>query len=277
MKVCEERPFGFGLCVIGLLLSLSFMAVPVVAAEDGAFSNKFIFRLAYYSVSDADTDISVLNENGIGTGVNFSGDLGGESTATIPRIDMYYRFNEKHRIDFAMYTIKRHGNELLQIDIDWEDQSYSIGERIVTDIRFDLLKLGYGYTVYHSPKVEINVTAGLNITGYDFDYRLANGSKAGTSDASAPLPMFGLRVSYALTPKWSIHYLSETFFVDFENELTGAFLNYELDLRYRAGENILFGVGTARLSIDLKSDAEDWRGRIADSHRGILFYVGYQI
>ncbi|MCP3669132.1 MAG: hypothetical protein GY814_01580 [Gammaproteobacteria bacterium] len=64
---------------------------------------------------------------------------------------------------------------------------------------------------------------------------------------------------------------------EYADELQGAFLNYELDLRYRAGKNILLGVGTARLSFDLKSDADDWRGRIADSHRGILLYVGYQI
>ena len=247
------------------------------AQENYAFPEKFTLRLASYSVEDADTDIAVRDENGIGTSVSFAKDLGGDTSTTIPRIDAFYRFNERHRVDMTNFKIERDGRRVLRIDIDWDDQNYTIGETVVTDISYELFKIGYGYSFYHSRDVELSLTAGLNITSYEFEYELADGSEADSSDVSAPLPMFGLRMSYAITPRWSIHYLAETFFIEIGDELEGAFLNYELDLQFKAHKNFMLGLGFTRLSIDLEADDVEWRGSINDSHRGYLFYLGYQI
>lgn len=266
------------LSLAGILLLANLATTsPAVAEEKYAFSEKFMFRLSSYSVENADTDIAVQNEQGIGTNVSFAKDLGGESSVTIPRIDAFYRFNESHRIDFASFKIERDGRRQLRIDIDWDDQSYSIGETVVSDISYELLKIGYGYSFYHSHNVELGFTAGFNITSYEFNYQLDDGSQADSSDVTAPLPMFGLRMAYAITPKWSIHYLSETFFIEIGDELEGVFQNFELDLQYKAHKNFMLGMGVTRLSIDLEANDEEWRGRIADSHQGILLYLGYQL
>jgi len=39
-------------------------------------------------------------------------------SVTIPRIDAYYRFNERHRIDFSSFRTKRDGLKTIEIDID---------------------------------------------------------------------------------------------------------------------------------------------------------------
>lgn len=260
-----------------LLVSLFLLPAAAIAAEEDGFANKFQLRLSSFQVDKSDTDISVVNEAGIGTLVNFADDLGGDESSTIPRLDMHYRFNDRHRIDFANYKIERDGRKLLQIDIDLDEQSYSIGETVLTDITYELLKIGYAYSFYHSRAVELSFTAGLNITSYDFEYELADGSESGSSDVSAPLPMFGLRMSYAITPKFSVHYLTETFFIEVGDEAKGSFFNYELDLRYQAGKNFLLGLGVARLGIDLEANSDEWRGSITDTHRGYLFYVGFQL
>jgi len=260
-----------------LLLTGLFGGEFVVAADNVAFPEKFMFRLVSYSVEDADTDIAIFSESKVGAGVSFAKDLGGDTSVTVPRFDAYYRFNPRHRVDVTSFGIDRAGRELLKIDIEFEDQSYSAGQTVISDISYELFKIGYGYSFYHSPDVELGITAGLSFTSYDFNYALADGSDSGSSDVSSPLPMFGLRMAYAITPRWSIHYLSEAFFINLGDELEGALLDYEIGLQYRTGENFMLGAGVTRISIDLESDDEDWRGRIDDSHRGFLFYLGYQL
>jgi hypothetical protein len=272
-------------CVSRLVLSLAaivqmsgLLAGNTVAAEttkNVAFPEKFMIRLSSYSVNSAETDVAVLSSAGIGTGISFSDDLGGENSITIPRIDAYYRFNERHRINFSSFRIERSGRKTLDIDINLGDQSFITSETVVSEIKYTLVSIGYAYSFYHSPKVELSLSAGLSATSYDLDYSLASGASAASAGVSVPLPMFGLRMAYAINSKWSVRYVSETFFFANDDALKGALLNYELDIEYKLGNNFVLGAGIARFTADLTVDDNNWDGRLSDSHRGILLYGSY--
>ncbi|MDJ0779979.1 MAG: hypothetical protein QNJ85_19075 [Gammaproteobacteria bacterium] len=262
--------------LLSLILLLSSLPVsPVAMAADKlAFPERFTFRVASYSVRGADTDLTVLSSQFTGSGFNFASDLGGEEDVDIPRIDGFYRLNERHRIEFGALQIERDGRGRLQIDIDIGDESYSVGDEVVSKIEYDLLKLGYAYSFYHSPEVELSVSLGIDITTYSFEYELSDGTSADESEASGPLPMFGMRLAYRINPRWSLHYLTEVLFVETE-DTDGSVQNYEIDLRYRFDRAIVLGAGLTRFSIDVDSEDDEWRGRIADTHQGFLLFGAY--
>ena len=270
------------LCAGLIFLLLSGLSPLVLAEEEErkfAFPEKFSFRLAGYSVERADTTVSVARNDtiGLGAGISFSQDLGGDDTAEIPRVDMYYRFNERHRIEFSHFSIDRAGRRILSLEIDVEDLNFSVGETVISEINYDVTRLGYGYSFYHSESVELAISAGLNFTGYEFDITNSDGSSRNQSDVSAPLPMFGLRLGYAINERWSIHYLSETFFIEIEDEIRGSLLNYELNVQYRFPKHVIVGLGMTRVGAELEANDSDWRGRISDTHRGYLLFVSYYI
>lgn len=269
------------LALLGLALPAVFASDCAEAAEpesDLAFPQKFMVRLASYSVQNADTVIAVANSNsGVGAAYSFSKDLGGENNLTIPRLDAYYRFNERHRIDFSAFSIDRDGRKVLELDVDLEDQTYTIGDTLASDIKYDLFKVAYGYSFYRSDRVELGFTAGLHITSYEFDFELSDGTQGRSADVTAPLPMFGLLVSYAINPNWSLHYKSESFVIEFEDVLKGSIINNEIDIQYHFNDNFVLGAGITRFSTDLTADDTDWKGRIADSHRGLLVYGSYYL
>ena len=66
-----------------------------------------MIRLGNYYVTRANTDFTVLNSGGAGTSISFSKDLGGETTDSVPRLDGYYRFNDRHRLEFGNFTFDR--------------------------------------------------------------------------------------------------------------------------------------------------------------------------
>lgn len=258
-----------------LVVLLALSPVTASAAEAVAFPETFMLRISSYNVSSADTDISVFGPSGVGTNVNFDRDLGGENSVVIPRIDAYYRFDQHHRIDISSFRTERDGLKTINSDIDLGDQSFVDGDTLETQIKFSLFRLGYGYSFYHSSSTELTLTAGLNVSDYEFDFGLSGGASNNSAGASAPLPTFGLRLAYKISPKWSVRYVSETFFIEIDDTLKGTLLNYELDLEYRLTDSFILGAGISRISTDLDIDDSDWQGRLTDSNRGFLLFGAY--
>lgn len=241
--------------------------------EAVAFSDTWMIRLGTYIVDGSDTKFSVVSDVGLGTVIDYNRDLNGDSRATIPRIDAYYRFNPRHRIDFTSFSIDREGSRTLAIDppivINGEDYA---GGTINSEIKYTLYKLGYAYSFYHSSKVELSISAGLNFTDYELKFSNETGSKAETAGVTAPLPMFGLRMGYAITPKWSVNYVAESFFIDFDNTIKGALINYELNTEYRLFKHFSVGAGLARIGSALEVNDPDWTGSVSDSYRGYTLF-----
>ena len=88
--------------------------------------------------------------------------------------------------------------------------------------------------------------------------------------------MFGLRVAYAINPRWSLHYLSEAFYIELGDEFKGSFQNNELTVQYRFPKHFIVGAGITRFSTDLDADDDDWEGKLADNHRGFLVFGSYR-
>ena len=260
------------------VLATGFSSSGAAQGENLAFDDKFTLRVASYSVQNADTDILVADsDTGIGVAYSFRDDFGGDESVTVPRIDVSYRFNDAHRLDFATFDIDRSGREVLLLEVDLDDQTYAIGDTLVTDLDYQVFRVSYGYSFYRSDRVELAISAGLHLTNYDFSYQLADGSKDDSVDATGPLPMFGMRVSYALTPRWGVHFLSEAFYFEIDDAYKGSFTISELDIEYRFNNYFTLGAGISRFSTDLDADDSDWKGSITDTHRGLLIYGSFHL
>jgi hypothetical protein len=262
--------------LVATITLYSLMPGNVTAAEDEtavAFPDKYMLRLGAYVVDGADTQFTVTGGGALGTVIDYSRDLGGESRDTIPRIDAYYRFNPRHRINFTSFSIERAGERTIAIDppIIIGDTEYS-GGTLKSDIKYTLYKLGYAYSFYHSSKVELSVTAGLNFTDYELKFSDSDGSNVETAGVTAPLPMFGLRMGYAITPKWSVNYVAESFFIELEDKVRGALINYELNTEYKLFKNFAIGAGLARIGSSLEVNDDDWKGSVSDSYRGYTVF-----
>lgn len=262
--------------VVAGILATGMMTGSAVAAEDEAavyaFPDKYMLRFGSYIVDGSDTQFALTGNLGLGTVIDYQKDLGGESSNTIPRIDAYYRFNPRHRINFTAFSIDRTGIRTLAIDVVINDESFSANETLNSDIKYTLYKLGYGYSFYHSPKVELSITAGLNITTYDLKFESSAGNKIESAGFTAPLPMFGLQMGYAITPKWSVNYLTESFFIEYEDKIRGTLLNYELTTEYKLFKHFAIGAGLARMGTSVEVDDDDYRGKVSDSYRGYTVF-----
>lgn len=275
MRITKNICKPLAITAAGLLIGVGLLTGNTANAQEVksvAFPDKFMIRLSSYHVSRADTDFVILSSMGTGAGVSFEKSLGGDTTDSVVRIDGYYRFNDRHRLEFGSFTVDRDGITNLAVELIIGDETFMANETITSNIKYTITKVGYAYSFYHSPQVELSLVAGLNITDYDVSYRNDDSSKSGASGVTAPLPLFGLNMSYAFSPKWSVHFLSEAFYIDIEDSLKGTLLNSEFTIEYKAFKNFAIGAGTTRVSTDLDVNDDDWQGSFNDSHRGYLLY-----
>ena len=263
------------------LLMYGFFSMPMLqAAEntesspDESYPDKFEILFGSYFVADTSTEVSVNGTVGnIGTTIDMQRDLGADDRLSVPRIDGYYRFNDKHRIEFSWFNIERKGTKTISIDIDVGDENFLASEVIDSKVDTAFLKLAYGYSFYKSPKVELSFIAGLNLLYYSVVLDNKTTGKVERADVTAPLPVFGLSMDYTISPRWLVHYKVETFYIELGSEIRGSLLSAELGVEYRLFKNMGLGLAINRFALDAKVNTSSYSGGVTDLYRGSNLYV----
>jgi hypothetical protein len=209
----------------------------------------------------------------IGTSIDWERDLGGETSMTVPRIDGYYRFAPKHRVDFSWYKVDRNGTVYSQRSIDFGNISFPAGSAIESTLNTATTKVAYTYSFYRAPEIETAVSVGLHVTGVETSLTAAGLGLAGSNSITAPLPVIGFRLDYAFTPKWWMRTKYELFFLDSVDKYKGSLSDFTLAVEHRTFQHVGFGFGLDRNSIDVEVTDTSKQGAFSSVLSGFMLYV----
>ena len=271
-RMCFRKTFS---ALFGLLLILSTSTFAQETLPD-----KFKINIGAFFVTDINTTVSLAKTAGIvgaGARIDFEDQLGLKDSDTVPRIDGYYRFGKKSRVDFSYWKIDRETTHVIQeeISIGDIDPPIQIDETVFTRFDTETLKGSYGFSFYNVPKAELGLSAGLHITNVDLEVTdLTGGAGSEQADAPVPLPVLGFYLRYNISPRWRFLAHSEWFFLkydDYEGSLTDVRFNVEHQTFKHAG----FGFGFNRIAFDLEADNkdDDLRGTVKNVNDGLQAYV----
>jgi hypothetical protein len=263
MRYLEKSVYVVVIIITALAINTSAWA------EEESLPDRFMLRMGGYHAQNADT-IARLSANNlpVGTYIDFHDTLGGDTATTVFRMDGLYRFNDKHSLNFSWYALRFTGSRVLSEDINWGDQTFPINAQVSSEIKFDVYKLSYQYSVYHNDKVELGASFGLHIM-HAFAGITASGIGQSEGDAvTAPLPVFGLFADYKFTPRFSIYYNYQWFFINYQDQFKGGLQDFLFGLEYRVFRNVALGVAYNRfgLNVEAKGNAKtlnlntNWNG-----------------
>jgi len=226
-------------------------------AEEDQLPDRFMLRLSGYQIRDADTIVRLEANNQTGGAfIDFNETLGGESSATVFRLDGLYRFNERHGIGFGWYALKFTGSKVLDKEIDWAGRIYPANTKVDSEIKFGIYKVDYQYSMFHNDKAELGASFGFNIMKISTSVVAQGINQSGSKSVSAPLPVWGLFADYKFTPWFSAFYSYQFFFVNFQDKNKGAIQDFLLGLEYRLFRNIALGAAYNRFGMQLESKGE---------------------
>jgi hypothetical protein len=233
----------------------AFMLVGAVraGAEDDLLPDTFMLRLGGFHTQNADTIMRLdANNLPVGTYIDFHDTLGGDNQTTVFRTDGLYRFNDKHGLGFSWYALRFSGSTVLGQNIEWGGNFVPQGQTVDSELKFDVYKINYQYSVYHNDKVELGASAGLHVMHVSASINSANLMGSQSEAVTAPLPEFGLFADYKFTPRFSVFYNYQWFFINYEDKVRGGLQDFLFGLEYRAFRNVALGVAYNRFALNAK-------------------------
>jgi hypothetical protein len=262
----KGNPILTSVLAICLVASTSLAAEPD-SARGGIALGVFI--------TDRDTEARLNSETlGLGTLIDLEDDLGLDSSGTVARLDGYYRFQPRHRIDFAVFDLSRDASATIDEVIQFGDEIFDINSTISAEFDLTIYKVAYTYSLLMRDDGYLGVTAGLYTLDTRISLRESNTGQFEAEDLTAPLPVFGLRGDYDLTPRLMLRSSAELFEVEFD-DVDGSLVDFYIGLDYHFRDNFALGLGYNRVSIDVDADGSEFNGSLDWTYDGVLLNVMY--
>lgn len=223
--------------------------------------------------------------SGVGMSVDVEEALDLDSSTLAFRADALWRFtqNRRHRLDFTWFSIHRDGDKVIGQDITIEDPDgnpvvIEAGTQVEGRFDLDIYELAYSYSFFQDERVDLAAGLGLYIMPMEFGLSAAGlVDRSGSQDFTAPLPVVGLRMDFALTPQWFIRSGTQVFYAEYES-FKGTVLNFHAAVEYNPWMHVGFGLGFDTLNIHMEADDKDvpsidLRGEVDLNYTGVQLYA----
>jgi hypothetical protein len=229
-------------------------------------------------VSSASSNVR-LSANGLGIGIDLEEALGLDATQTVLRLGGTWRFsdNRRHRADLSWFALRRDGSTQLAQDIIIDGVTYPTGTQVNTGFDLDVYKATYSYSFLQDDRMDIGAGIGLYIMPLRFEFSASGLINGQVSEAvTAPLPVFGLRADFALTPKWLLKSTIDLFYLEYE-QFKGGVYSTSVAVEYKAFKRVGFGLGIENFNLAVEAEGQDYpevdfMGKIEVSYFGAQLY-----
>lgn len=254
-----------------ILAVLATVVTPLAAAQG---DEKFSLSLgAFITDSDSVTRLDVSGETR-GTPVDLETDLGLDASDSVFRVDGYYRFNDRHRIDFSAFDLSRSATTQIEREIDWQDAIFPISASVNSNFDLNIYKLAYTYSIILREKGYVGLTAGLYIADIGMRLSAANIANREGGDVTAPLPVVGVRGEYQLSEKWSFRASGEFFYLEYQ-DFDGSLTDLYAGVDYQLFEHVAIGLGLNSVRMNVGVESNDLNGDLDWQYDGVLLFFKF--
>ena len=268
--------------ITAIITLCSMFAITSHTHAEEPLPDKFSLSIGGYALARYDSNVSLTDPNlGLGASISPQDTLGVNVENTVLRLDGYYRFKPEHALTYSWYSINTNGNKTLQEEFDWVDEdgnsiTIPLGAQVVSNLDYDIFKVGYLWSFHHTDKVEIGVGAGLHITrlavGLNASVTNPPGSAIEQVDTTVPLPVISILLNYHITPKWSWYIKSEAFALKFD-KWTGSYRDSTFGIEYRGWKHVALGAGLSSNSLEIEEEDPEYVLKYNNTISGGLIYV----
>jgi len=203
--------------------------------------------------------------------------LGLRESRTVFRLDGGYRFgsDNRHRIDITWFDLARDATKTLEEEIEIDGIIYPISTTVNSEFELAFYNFRYAYSFIKDDRIDFAGSLGLHITRIGlFVSDTENLIGAGGDAVTAPLPVLGVRLDVALTPRWYVRSSVEALYLSFGN-YTGSITDVLLAGEYRGWEHFALGIGLNTVRVEVENDNSfdlNFNGKASSDFVGLMLY-----
>jgi hypothetical protein len=275
---------------------LFFFGASLAVADDKfelgkGLNKKFTVRLSSFFASTK-TEIRVdSNDGAVGEKISFENDLNLPDRETLPLLDITYRFNPRHMIDFSYVNLGRSATKTFErLGVTTDNIQWTAGAELQSRFESETFRLAYGYSFIHDEKKELGILAGVHLTRFDVKMSgkgslisvdangnevvdvATEGNRKYESGFNVPLPVLGLHGAYALTPKLHVRGWGQFFSLNYE-DYDGSLINIAGMLEYDLPKKMGVGLGYTYYGYNLDVDRSNLQGSFEYDFNGPTAFI----
>ena len=243
-------------------------------AENNPWDAPFGVQIGAYS-ADASTTLRLDSNSGrLGTQISFEGNLNGEQRKTIPTLDLYWRFNPRHALEFSYVSLHRDGDSTLTGSINWGEVTFPVNSRLNSEFNSDILRFAYRYSPWHTDSMEVGFLLGAHYTQMKTSLTSSTGSLSQEASVKYPLPTIGMRGSWRVAPDWRVGGFGQILKVKI-NEYDGELYNFGAGVEWAFTHEMIGGLGYDYYKYNLTSTKDNARGEFDYRFDGPKLYFSW--
>ncbi|HKX45618.1 MAG TPA: hypothetical protein VJP77_02875, partial [Planctomycetota bacterium] len=225
-----------------------------------------------------------VGTSGVGAVVDLEGVLGLDSTTQALRLEGTWRFteNRRHELSLSWLDLGRSATRQVAEDVVIDDDTtLPAGSTVNSELGIELYRLGYAYSFFQDERIDVSASFGTYIAPIDVAYDavgVASGQKS--FDLTAPLPVFGIDLDVAFTPRVFLRTGLDLFYLKFDG-FEGALVDSQVAVEWRPWRRLGIGLGYESFALELErkqgSDVPGvtFEGKVEFDYRGLLLYLKY--
>lgn len=255
-----------------LIINAAFFLGPAVVRADDDITDRFSIALGAFIV-DRDTETRLDSDSlGEGSDLDLETDLGLVRSDSVFRIDGYYRFNRRHRLDFTYFDLSRKNSKAIDEELQFGDQIFVVDTTLKATFDLDIYKLSYTYSVLDRESGFLGLAAGIYVADSSIGLAATGVSQVEQGELTAPLPVIGLRGGYRLSDRWTLRANAEYFGYKYEN-IDGALIDLYAGIDYQFMRHFAMGLGYNSVEIDVDAQKNRFNGSLEWKYAGALLYI----
>jgi hypothetical protein len=210
-----------------------------------------------------------------GDPINLEDDLGLDRDLFLGRVDGYYRLGRKHRLQFGYFSLERDAQRIISKPITIGDYTFVLNGQVDSNLKNTITEIGYMYSLHQTERFEVSGTFGIH--WLDIQSRFIGETGFGvfetsSSDAEGPLPLFGVDIDYAFTPRLIVSFRGMLFSAKIDT-FDGNITDLRGSLEYFFMNNVGVGFGVNRFDMDLTYTDNGRAGDFSWGYDGMQLYL----
>lgn len=260
---------------LALGFAAASIAIPGTASAEVTSDKGWIDIGGFWASIDSDLRIDNTALGIEGTRIDFEGDLGLDSSRTLPKVTAGIRLGPRFRLEGDYFRLGRNGELVIDETLRIDDTVYPIGATVRTKFRTNIYRIGVGYSLVRTDKGEFGVSAGVHMSKGKFNIQ-ANGPGGSLLEEgrnkSFPLPNVGVFGNVHLFGPVSLQGNLDAFKMKAGN-YKGTLIDTHVALEARVLKNVGIGAGYRYAGYKLTADKSDWHGKLTYGYSGPLAYL----
>jgi hypothetical protein len=219
--------------------------------------------------------------------VDFDKQFGTDADQTRLRGEVLWRITPTQHVRFSYFDNDVGRTRTIGQDVPWGDYTFKAGSQVAAEIKFRVYELTYEFAFLRRPNYEIAAIAGIHLD--DLTLKLSGNAsltvdtpmgpveEAATYTSTshsvpAPLPVFGFRGDWAVSPHVYLDASAEVFSISYQG-IDGNWSDLRAGATWMFSDHFGVGIGYDRFATHVDVGKGSFNGRLNWGYQGLLLYL----